>query len=170
MNRTRSCIQMAGKLTGIIVIAVALSACSSSNTTVMKPPAEKFTGASVEVVEQTTAVAVPQNIRNNFQSMLNDKLYEKDGFSKGSEFKLTYAFIQYEPGSRGARYALGGLGGVGVGIMKIQVTFEDASGRQIAQIMSEGKIKAGLAGGSIDTALDKVAEEIAQYAKSNFRS
>lgn len=167
---TRSCVKVAGKLTGIIVFALALSACSSGSTTVVKAPAEKFTAASVVVVEQNTEAPVPQNIRNNFKLMLNDKLYEKDGFAKGSDIKLTFAFIRYEPGNRGARYALGGLGGVGVGIMQIQVTFEDASGRRIAEIMSEGKIKAGLAGGSIDKALDRVAEEIAEYAKSNFRS
>ncbi len=170
MNRTRSYIPAAGKLTGIIVFALVLSACSSGSTTVMKAPTEKFTGASVVVVEKNTEVPVPQNIRNNFKLMLNDELYEKDGFAKGSDLKITFAFVRYEPGNRAARYALGGLGGVGEGVMKIQVTFEDASGRQIAEIMSEGKIKAGLGGGSIDKALARAAEEIAEYAKSNFRS
>lgn len=170
MNRTRSYLQVAGKLTGIIVFALALSACSSGSTTVVKAPTEKFTGASIVVVEQRTEAPVTQNIRNNFKLMLNDKLYEKDGFAKGGDLKLTFAFIRYEPGNRAARYALGGLGGVGEGVMKIQVTFENASGRKIAEIVSEGKIKAGLAGGSIDKALDRAAEEIAEYAKSNFRS
>ena len=113
---------------------------------------------------------MPQNIRNNFKLMLNDELFDKDGFAKGSDIKLTFAFIHYVPGNRAARYALGGIGGVGEGVMKIQVTFEDASGRQIAEIMSEGKIKAGFTGGSIDKALKRAAEEIAEYAKSNFRS
>ncbi len=166
MNRTRSYVRVAG----IIVFALAISACSSGKTTVVKAPTEKFTAASVVIVEQNTEAPVPQNIRNNFKLMLNDELYKKDGFAKGSDIKLTFAFVRYAPGNRAARYALGGLGGVGEGVMQIQVTFEDASGRQIAEIMSEGKIKAGMAGGSIDKALARAAEEIAEYAKSNFRS
>lgn len=170
MNRTRSRIWAAGKLTGIIVITLAIAACGAGKTTVMKPPTEKFTVASAVIVEQTSTIEVPAKIRKNFQLLLNDKIFEKDGFTKGSELKLTYTFIQYEPGSRAARYLLGGLGNSGEGSMTILVRFEDASGRQIAEIQAEGEIGSGVYGGSINAALNKAAEEIAQYAKSNFRS
>ncbi len=82
MNRTPSRIRAAGKLTGIIVFALAISACSSGSTTVVTAPTGNFTGASVVIVEKNTEAPVPQNIRNNFKLMLNDELFDKDGFAK----------------------------------------------------------------------------------------
>ena len=170
MIRTRSCIQVAARLTGLIVIAVALSACAGGKTTVMKPPTEKFTVASVEVVEQTTTVEVPAEVRNDFQILLNDKLFDKDGFAKGNELKLTYTFVQFEPGNRATRYVLGGWGSMGKGYITILARFHDASDREIATIRAKSEIDTRVMGGSLNSALKKAAEEIAQYTKSNFHS
>ncbi len=54
--------------------------------------------------------------------------------------------------------------------MTVLVRFHDASGREIAAIQAEGEIGTGVMGGSLNSALIKVAEEIAEYTKKNFRS
>ena len=170
MLQPYSTLKTAGKLAGLIFLSLVLASCGTTRTTVMKSPAEKLAVSSVEFVEQTSSVEVPSEVRDNFAVVLNDRLFDKDGFAKGSELKLTYTFTQFDPGNMVTRRILGGYGNWGKGSVIVVVRFHDAAGREIATIQAEDVIDTRVMGGSLNSALTKVAEAIAEYAKKNFRS
>ena len=53
--------------------------------------------------------------------------------------------------------------------MTVEARFINSSGKEISKIQSEGNIGAGIFGGAINGAIEKCVEEVAQYAKQNFR-
>ncbi|HLJ21543.1 MAG TPA: hypothetical protein VKU84_15160 [Stellaceae bacterium] len=82
---------------------------------------------------------------------------------------LTYQFVQYNPGDQFTRWLWGGLGNAGEGSMSIQTIYTDKNGQQVGKIMSQGRITNGAFGGSMDLAIQRAAEEVAQYTLTTFR-
>jgi hypothetical protein len=148
--------------------------CTSGRTMVMNVPAERIKAVSVNVVEDQPTVSVPPEVSTMFRAKLEDSLFvgEQGGtpaFSKGAGLNVHYRFIQFTSGSQFKRWLAGGIGGYGEGVMTVEVKFINSSGKEISRIQSEGKIGAGIFGGAIDGAVEKCVEEVAQYAKQNFK-
>ena len=125
--------------------------------------------ASVEAFEGNSSVSVPAEVKSEFQEKLNELLYEEGAFQKGPDLKIKYRFIQFDPGNQFTRYLLGGIGNTGEGSMTIEVKYFDAADKELATIQSEGRIGSGFFGGDFSFAVEKAAEEIAEYAKLNFK-
>jgi hypothetical protein len=141
---------------------------------VLNTPPERIKAASINVVEEKPTVSVPQDVDNMFRDKLEAMLFvkEKDApapFAKGNDISIHYRFIQFTAGSQFKRWLAGGIGGYGEGVMTVEARFLTPAGKEISKIQSEGKIGAGIFGGAIDGAVEKCVEEIAQYAKQNFR-
>jgi hypothetical protein len=49
--------------------------------------------------------------------------------------------------------------------MTVEARFLDSKDKELAKIQSEGEITSGAFGGSFDYAVQKTAEEVAEYAK-----
>jgi len=64
---------------------------------------------------------------------------------------------------------MGGLGNMGEGSLTIETKFYDSADKELATIQTEGRIGSGFFGGSYGEALDKAAEKIAEFARTNFR-
>ena len=148
--------------------------CTSGRTLVMKVPTERIKAVSVNVVEAQHTVSVPPDVTNTFRNKLEDALLVGDQgslppFTRGEDLTIRYRFIQFTSGSQFKRWLAGGIGGYGEGSMTVQVEFMSSSVGELCKIQSEGKIGAGLFGGSIDGAVEKCVEEIAEYAKQTFR-
>ena len=99
---------------------------------------------------------------------LERRLYEESGFEKGSELRIRYRFVQFDPGNQFARWFWGGLGNTGEGSLSIEAKFVDSSGAEIATIQAQGSINSGFFGGSFELAIDKAAQEIAEYTVANY--
>ncbi len=162
----------------LIVLVLGLSladlGCTSGRTMVMSVPTEKIKAASVQIVEEQPTVSVPPEVSTMFRDKLEGALFVGEQgatppFTKGSDLKIHYRFIQFTGGSQFKRWLGGGIGGYGEGVMTVEARFINSSGKEISKIHSEGKIGAGVFGGAIDGAIEKCAEEISQYAKQNFR-
>jgi len=141
---------------------------------VMNVPTERVKAISAAVVEDQPTVSVPSEVSNLFRDKVESGLFggDKDSppaFSKGTDLKIQYRFIQYTGGSQFKRWLAGGIGGYGEGVMTVDVRFVNSAGKEISRIQSEGKIGAGVFGGAIDGAVEKCVEEIVLYAKQNFR-
>ncbi|MFO8164071.1 MAG: hypothetical protein R6T98_06010 [Desulfatiglandales bacterium] len=140
----------------------------------MDIPTERIKAVSATVVEDQPAVRIQYQVSNLFRDKLEHALFMGDKesppvFTKGSDLKIHYRFIQFTAGSRFLRWLAGGIGSYGEGVMTIEVRFFNSSGREISKIHSEGKIGAGVFGGSINGAVEKCVEEIVRYAKQTFR-
>jgi hypothetical protein len=59
---------------------------------------------------------------------------------------------------------MGGLGGSGKASLIVEASFINKKGVVIGKIKTQGKIGAGLFGGSFDYAIQNTAEEISRYA------
>jgi hypothetical protein len=53
--------------------------------------------------------------------------------------------------------------------LTLEISFLDHTGVEKAKIMSEGRIGSGFFGGSMDSAIEKVVEEISKFTVANFR-
>ena len=146
-----------------------LSGCGAGKTIVNTPPETHLHLSSVDIVQGVSTVAVPYTVSNELMDKLSEKIYEEGNFVKGNDLTITYRCIQYDPGDQFTRWFWGGIGNAGEGVITIETTFANATGKQLAMIQSEGKIGSGFFGGDFSLAIDKVAEEIVEYTKANFK-
>ncbi|MBI9076479.1 MAG: DUF4410 domain-containing protein [Desulfatibacillum sp.] len=151
-----------------ILSTLILYGCGAGRTFVVEPCKTQYTASSVMFEENDSTVVVPTEMKITFQKALGDMLYEQRSLEKGSELKIAYSFIQFEPGSRFKRYMWGGVGNSGEGSLTIRAAFLDVAGNELSTIQTEGVIGSGLFGGSFDNAIEKAAEEIAEYVEKNY--
>ena len=76
--------------------------------------------------------------------------------------------IQFDEGSQFQRWFFGGIGNSGEGSMHVIAEYMDGD-RKLGQTQVEGRIGSGFFGGSMSEAVDKAAEQIGNYAVTNFR-
>lgn len=151
-----------------------LVGCGAGRTMVLKAPVEKVTTREIGLVEEEPTVNVPREVRDTFHEKLERALFEaKDGkeppFARGSDLKLRYRFVQFNPGSQFSRWFWGGIGNAGEGTMTVEATFLREGGEDLSKIQCEGKISSGFFGGSFDFALERAAKEIVTFAEGNFK-
>jgi hypothetical protein len=149
----------------LLILALSLTGCGAGRTMVLAPAETSAKFNSAEIIEDKPTVNVPGDISASFQAKLTQLLYGPDGFTKGPGLKIKYRFIQYNPGSQFTRWFWGGIGSAGKGTMTVEARFLDSSDKELAKIQSEGEITSGAFGGSFDFAIQKTAEEVAEYAK-----
>jgi hypothetical protein len=148
---------------------LALAGCGAGKTMVMEPGAEAIKVGSIELREGRSTVNCPPAVLALFRSKLEAQLYKPGSFTQGGDLSLTYQFVQYNAGDQFTRWFFGGLGNAGEGSITVQAIYTDRDGKQLGKIMSEGKIGSGAFGGSMDLAVQKAAEEVAQYTLTTFR-
>lgn len=146
-----------------------LAGCGAGKTMVMEPGEAAVTVGSIQLREGRSTVNCPPAVVALFRSKLEAQLYRPGGFTQGGDLSLTYQFVQYNSGDQFTRWFFGGLGNTGEGSITVQVIYADRDGKQVGKIMSEGKIGSGAFGGSMDLAVQKAAEEVAQYTLTTFR-
>jgi hypothetical protein len=153
----------------LLLAGFILAGCGVGRAMVIKPPEAKVRVDSVQVMEGNSPVAVPADVKATFTDKLNQHLYGEGGFQRGKELKISYRFIQYDPGSQLTRWFWGGIGNAGEGSLTIETKFFDPSDKELATINVEGRIGSGFFGGALSEAIDKAAEKVAEYTKANFR-
>ena len=152
-----------------LLAALMLAGCGVGRAMVIKPPDAKLKVASVQVTEWRSPVEVPSKVTSEFANKLNQYLFKEEGFRKGPELTIIYRFIQYDPGSQFTRWFFGGLGNAGEGSLTVEAKYLDATDNELATINVEGRIGSGVFGGALSNAVDKAAEKLAEYTKTNFR-
>jgi Domain of unknown function (DUF4410) len=151
----------------IISLALYVSACASGTITVLTPVTQQADYKTLKIESGTDTVTLPADARAHFEKRLNEYLYDaKSGFTRGDELTLRYRFIQFDEGSRVARYVIGF--GAGKGKMTAEVVFTDRSGNELAKIHVEGEISMGFLGGDFDQAISAAARKVADYAIKTF--
>lgn len=153
---------------GFIILLCSLwfTGCGAGRTMVLAPAetSERFTEA--EIIEGQSTVNVPSEANASFHSKLSQLIYGPGGFASGpGGLKIQYRFIQFTPGSQFTRWFWGGIGSAGKGSLTVEATFLDPAGKELSRIQAEGEITSGAFGGSFDFAVQKAANEVAEYAK-----
>ena len=152
-----------------LIAAAALSACASSNMTVVAP-AEITQGATyntVRIEAGTDAVAVKQSGRNTFERELKNYLYSKgSGFTPGDALTIRYRFLTYDEGDQMQRWASSGL--IGKGELNLEAVFLDKQQHELGKIAIDGSLSIGLLGGDFNDVIDKAAKNLADYAIKTF--
>ncbi|MBI2352424.1 MAG: DUF4410 domain-containing protein [Deltaproteobacteria bacterium] len=154
-------------LTGLL--AFILTGCGAGRAMVMKPPDSKIRVASVEAVEGNSPVSVSADVKRAFVDKLKEYLYAGETFRPGSDLRISYRFIQYDPGNQFTRWFWGGVGNAGEGSLTVEARYLDAANKELATIQAEGRIGSGFFGGDFSFAVDKAAEKIADFTITNFK-
>ena len=150
----------------ILFCSLSLVGCGAGRLTVLDPLECDEVALKIKIQRTKDTVKTNPERVEEFESLLRKELRNK-GAIEGSDITLSYRFVQVNEGNRFGRWLTGGIGNLGEGSLTIEVKYINRQGREIGRIMSEGKIGSGLWGGGFSNALEKAAEEIAQYtAKS----
>ncbi|MBN1958526.1 MAG: hypothetical protein JXQ81_06530 [Desulfuromonadales bacterium] len=76
------------------------------------------------MTEGVSTVKVPGEVKIAFHDKLAHFLYEEEGaFERGPELKITYRFIQYNPGNQFTRWFWGCIGNAGEGTMTVEAKY-----------------------------------------------
>lgn len=150
-------------------VGLVLAGCGAGKILVLKPAEATTRVSSVEIAEGASTVKVPDEVKKSFEEELGRLLYAEGAFQRGPDLKITYRFIQHDPGNQFTRWFWGGIGNAGEGSITVEAKYFEASDRELATIQAEGKIGSGAFGGSFDLAVQKAAEKIAEYTKQNFK-
>ncbi len=152
-------------------LCVVLAACGTGRTMVKEPPAQKKTFSAVVLTRAEDTVVVPEEYRAQFVTKIRAMLYgtpDKPGrFVEGDGLTIRIKVIQFEAGNQFSRWFWGGIGNAGEGSLQLLAEFYDHD-TKLAEIQTEGRIGSGLFGGSMSEAVDKAAEQIANYAIGTF--
>lgn len=138
----------------------------------MEPPAEKKAFTAVTLERATDTVAVPEQYRQQFLKNIRERLYgtpaEPGPFTEGEGLTIRIKVVQFDAGNQFERWFWGGIGNAGEGSLQVLAEFYEGQ-TKLANIQTEGRIGSGFFGGSMNEAVDKAAEEIAEYAIANFK-
>lgn len=152
-------------IVGVLAL-LAVVGCASATTKVLAPSAGAVKSSTLTIVQGQDTVQVDAEYSAYFREELAKRLYAEGAFKEGPGVTLTYRFIQLNEGSRAARYIVGPI--AGKGSMSIEIVYTDGNGAELARTETGGEISGGLFGGSFKSALDKAAQETAEYARTNF--
>jgi hypothetical protein len=148
--------------------AFLLQGCGAGKLTVLDPINDSEKAQSLRIKEGKHTLAVPKESIETFEKKFKEKLYKDTSLTEGDDIQIVYRFIQYNEGSRFARYFLGGIGNAGEGSLTIELVFIKRDGTQIGKIQTEGKIGSGFAGGSMDSAVDSAVDVATDFIKTTF--
>jgi hypothetical protein len=74
---------------------------------------------------------------------------------------------QFDPGSQAARWMIGL--GAGSGEIVAEIRFNDADGGEVARGTAVGGVSAGLAGGSLNSAVKRLVDAVVGFIQSNYK-
>jgi len=153
------------------VIVALIAACGTARTTVNEPVKQKYTAATATLEELPATITVPDEVRTTLRQQLEKALFDAKttGLKPGSDLKVQYRFVQFNAGNQFARWFWGGIGNAGEASMQIEAIYVDAKGQALTRTQHEGRIGSGFFGGSVGDASDRMAEEVANFVKANFR-
>ncbi len=152
-----------------LVLLVFLVGCGAGKLMVLEPSGtEHLKISSVNIKEEQPTVKISDEDREKFRQALKEVLESKCGLKVTNDtpdLVVDYRIIQYNPGSRTARWFWGGVGNAGEGSITVDVAFFSSDGKKLGHIQAEGKIQSGFFGGSFSYAIHKAAEQIGDYIK-----
>lgn len=152
----------------IMGLVFVLTSCGTGRTMVsdpvIVPSSARLRGITIERGEDT--IPVSYKAKSVFENRLSRKLFADGNLRRGSGIYLQYRFIQFDEGSRFARYMFGGIGNMGESSLMIEVSYLDENGRNLGRIQTEGRISSGIFGGSSDEAVERAADEVANYTRN----
>lgn len=152
----------------VAALGMALAACSSAKTTVVDPTDQPMKVAAITVQEARPTVDCPPEVTAQLRDKLTAKLYKPGGFGKGNNLKLTYRVVEFDGGDGSSRWSFNNVSGKG-GKLTVEAIYTDRRGKEVAKISSAGTVGSSLMGGSLDKAIDKVTDEVADYTAKNFK-
>lgn len=162
-----------GALAGV-VLGMILVGCGAGRTMVMEAPAERRTFESATVEDAKDSVTMPEEFRTRLTAKVKEGLYgdaEKPGSFKSADaggLTIRLKVVQFDSGNQFQRWFFGGIGNQGEASMHVLADFYEGD-KKLAHIQTEGRIGSGAFGGSVNSAVDKAAAEIVEYAAANFR-
>ena len=152
----------------LALVILFLTACGTAKTVVLETPSSSQRFASVEIIADNPTVNVPPEITTVFEDELKTQLFESGKFAPGNALSLHYTFVSHDSGSRLARWFWGGIGNAGEATVTVLVKYLDENKKEVAKTQVDGRIGSGFFGGSINSAVKKSAQDVAQYTIDNF--
>lgn len=152
----------------LLASTIIFSGCASSSTSISMPVKKVYTQkySSFSVEEEMLGKNAPDEKKKVFEDKLKD-VFAKNNYKNSSGLKIKYSFLGYDEGNQFVRYMVGF--GAGSGKLVVKTTFIDSNtGEVIGSIETEGTLAMGVFGGDFDGAIEKVANDIYEFAKNNY--
>lgn len=147
----------------VILINICPFECAGiEKTTVSRPHDIQKDNTSLTISEGNSRAYVPTEIKMSFQESLNNFLFEKGKFKRGTGLKMVYSYIQFNPGNQAVHDLI--RGGMGEGSIVINVSYIDSYGNEISNMQASRKISVGYPASVV---IEECAREIALYTEAN---
>jgi hypothetical protein len=161
-----------GVVLGCLLAAVSVG-CSAGR--ILVPEASrKISTSEVRIVRGESTVEVPEVVLSQFEGRLRRGLYgtpDREGplFREGPDLSLVYSFVRFNHGSQFSCHMWRGMDNPDEGTVTVQVIYSGEDGSESADFNPAGMIKSVYLGGSLNSVVDRCADEIAGYTAANFR-
>lgn len=156
-------------VSAILLASTAIfSGCASSSTSIDIPVKKEYSQKydSFVIEEEVLGNNAPQDKKTIFENKLKET-FVKNNYKNANGLKIKYSFLGYDEGNQFVRYMVGF--GAGSGKLTVRTTFIDSKTEQVlGSIETEGTLSMGAFGGDFDGAIDKVANDIYEFAKNNY--
>ena len=157
------------RLAALLLLAMPIAACSSSNLIVEQAARNPIRAQAVNLVYDNSTVNVSDDAVTYLRDRMENAFHGGDApaFARGQDVTIRYRFVSFERGSRIARYMLPGIAGGAT--MIVEAEFVSPSGEVLSRVRGQGNVGGGLVGGSHNSAIDSAVNQIREYAVANFR-
>lgn len=152
----------------LLISTTLFTGCASSSTSISTPVKQEYSKKyeSFIIEEKVLGNNSPKEKKNLFETKLKE-LFETYEYQNSSGLKIEYSFLAYDEGNQALRYFVGF--GAGEGTLKVKTTFRDSDTQEIlGSIETDGKLTMGAFGGDFDGAIDKVVNDVFDFAKNNY--
>jgi hypothetical protein len=137
----------------------------------MEPTTERVAFNAATLERSSDSVPAPDELKTMFEKQLRADLFgtpDKPGpFTEGPGLTIRVKVVQFEGGNQFQRWMWGGIGNAGEASMQLSTDFLQGE-KKLSNIQTEGRIGSGFFGGSVESAVQKAAEEISKYAVQTF--
>lgn len=169
-----------GRAGAVCVAGLLLAGCGAKEFRLSKAPEMPFnTFGRVDVRELRNKVELPKELDADdqkafqafvagFPNRLREEIAKRGVFRvpEGKKLVVESSLIEFDPGSGSARYWVGF--GAGEGKIRVNVDFKDELGNVVAQGQAVGGVSGGWGGGSLDDAMERLVDSIADFVRDNY--
>ena len=173
---------MQGRARAMLVAGWLLIGCGAKEFRLVKAPEMPFNAfGQLEVRELRNEVKLPKELDADdqkdfeafvasFPNRLREEFAKRGVFrvAEGKKLVVESTLIEFDPGSGSARYWVGM--GAGEGKIRVDVTFKDPAGKVVAQGQAVGGVSGGWGGGSLNDAMERLVDSIADFVRDNYET
>lgn len=146
-----------------------LSSCASNDIVVRDNVVVDYRSKGISVIAGRNFAGADEKMIKQMEKLLKKQLIRKRRFLESNELQLEFSFFELDKGNRVTRVMWKQFAGEDAAAkLGVAVTYRDAEGNILSEIISRKILTEGFLGGSINELIEPLAYEVVQFTLKNF--